>query len=73
MTASPHLLPPFSPTSIIPALDGIQPAHGGKERRARHKSMMVCRFAPKPGTRLQHRAPVYGRKTPLVSRCLLCE
>lgn len=73
MTASPHSLPPFFPTSIIPALDGIQPAHGGKERRASHKRVMVCRFAPKPGTRLRHRAPISDRKTPLASRCRLCE
>lgn len=73
MTASPHSLPLSFPTSIIPALDGIQPAHGGKERRASHKRVMVCRFAPEPGTRLRHRTSISGRKTPLVSRCLLCE
>lgn len=73
MTASPQLLPPFPPTSIIPASDGIQPTHGGEERRASHKSVIVCRFAPEPDTRLRHRTLISGHKTPLASRRCLCE
>ena len=73
MTASPHSPPPFFPDLHLPALDVIQPAHGGRERRASHKRVIVCRFVPEPDARLRHRTLISGRKTPLASRCCLCE